>query len=79
MTGLHDDRCASKRGHECNCPSAAFQSSASPACSKALTLDEDKLKEIATDFFRWWYNQPGANTDQGFDEWLRLNRARFGL
>ena len=58
--------------HEC-------ESSASPTCSKTLTLDEGTLKEIATDFFRWWHNQPGANTDQGFDKWLRLNRARFGL
>jgi len=31
----------------------------------------DKLihKQIACDFFRWWYNQPGSNTEQGFDDW----------
>jgi hypothetical protein len=26
-------------------------------------------KRIATEFFRWWWNKPGSNTDDGFDEW----------
>ncbi len=30
------------------------------------------IKEIAVKFFRWWYNQPGSNTDQGFDRWWEL-------
>jgi len=36
----------------------------------------DKLihKQIACEFFRWWYNQPGSNTDQGFDEWWEKRR-----
>jgi hypothetical protein len=33
---------------------------------------EREAKPIATEFFRWWYNQPGSNTDQGFDEWWQL-------
>ena len=33
------------------------------------SMDKDTAKKMATDFFRWWYNQPGTNTDQGFDEW----------
>lgn len=24
-TGLHDDRCATRKGHRCNCPSAVFE------------------------------------------------------
>lgn len=32
-------------------------------------LGADAVKEIATAFFYWWYNQPGCNTQQGFDEW----------
>lgn len=33
------------------------------------SMDKDIAKAMATEFFRWWYNQPGSNTDQGFDEW----------
>ena len=29
------------------------------------------IKKLATDFFFWWYNQSGANTYQGFDEWWK--------
>lgn len=29
----------------------------------------DAVKEIATEFFYWWYNQPGSNTKEGFDDW----------
>jgi len=35
---------------------------------------EREAKPIATEFFRWWYNQPGSNTDQGFDEWWQLRQ-----
>ena len=30
---------------------------------------KEELKRLCTDFFYWWYNQPGSNTQQGFDEW----------
>ena len=30
-----------------------------------------KAKRIATEFYWWWHNQPGKNTQQGFDEWWR--------
>ena len=30
----------------------------------------DLLKRYSTAFFYWWYNQPGANTEQGFDQWV---------
>lgn len=37
------------------------------------------IKKIATDFFYWWYNQPGTNTQQGFDEWWeRVHTKREG-
>lgn len=28
-----------------------------------------QTKRIAVSFFYYWHNQPGTNTDQGFDEW----------
>jgi len=36
----------------------------------------DKLihKQIACEFFRWWHNQPGSNTEQGFDDWWEKRR-----
>lgn len=31
-------------------------------------------KAEAVAFFRWWHNQPGANTDDGYDQWLEEGR-----
>ena len=28
------------------------------------------IKEMAVAFCYWWYNQPGNNTQQGFDKWF---------
>lgn len=33
-------------------------------------------KEIATKFFYWWYNQPSANTEQGFDSWAKTDEGK---
>ena len=33
--------------------------------------EEEYLKKKCTKFFYWWYNQPGNNTGQGFDEWYK--------
>lgn len=27
------------------------------------------LKPAFVAFFCWWWNQPGTNTEQGFDDW----------
>ena len=40
---------------------------------------EETIRDIATEFFRAWYNAPGSNTDQGFEDWWKLNKARFGF
>lgn len=31
--------------------------------------DYKRAKKIATEFFRYWWNKEGSNTDQGFDDW----------
>lgn len=36
-----------------------------------------RLKEVATEFYYWWHNQPGTNTQQGFDDWWELNHSKF--
>jgi len=33
-------------------------------------ITEQDAREIATQFFYWWHNQPGKNTMQGFGEWI---------
>jgi len=33
-------------------------------------------KPIATRFFYWWHNQPGSNTESGFDDWWVSKEAR---
>jgi hypothetical protein len=30
---------------------------------------EASRKSDCVDFFRWWWNEPGQNTEQGYDEW----------
>lgn len=36
-----------------------------------LPENEQELKQICTDLFFWWYNQPGTNTLCGYDEWRK--------
>jgi len=31
----------------------------------------EEMKEHAIAFFTWWWNQPGTNTEQGYDEWVK--------
>jgi len=33
--------------------------------------EEEYLKKHACAFFRWWWNKPGNNTEQGFDKWYK--------
>lgn len=37
------------------------------------TITEQDAREIATQFFYWWHNQPGKNTMQGFSEWIAVD------
>lgn len=30
------------------------------------------VKELCTKFFYWWHNQPGTNTQAGFDDWWKV-------
>lgn len=31
---------------------------------------ESERKRDCVAFFQWWWNQPGSNTAQGYDEWI---------
>jgi hypothetical protein len=44
---------------------------------KFVIVDEEKLKKIATDFFYKWYNSPGNNTLQGWDDWWSKNKSKY--
>ena len=36
----------------------------------------EKLKPHFTKWFRWWWNQQGTNTEQGFDEWIKSDGGK---
>lgn len=40
-------------------------------------LTGEKLHEIVTDFYRYWHNAPGTNTDQGFEDWWKENKISY--
>ena len=31
---------------------------------------ETQIKSDCVNFFRWFWNQPGTNAEQGYDKWL---------
>jgi hypothetical protein len=33
------------------------------------------LKAYCVAFYRWWHNQPGSNTEQGYDAWVKSEHA----
>lgn len=41
------------------------------AIDRSQYVHISKIKSIATNFFRYWWNAKGTNTDQGFDEWSK--------
>ena len=38
--------------------------------------NEEEVRDIALKFFYHWYNSPGSNTEQGFDEWFKDNKKK---
>jgi hypothetical protein len=36
-----------------------------------LPQTEEELKKFCVEFFRWWWNQPGTNTECGYDVWRK--------
>jgi len=39
--------------------------------------DAQSIKTICVSFFHDWYNSPGSNTGQGFDDWWERNSAHY--
>lgn len=35
---------------------------------------DSRMEEDCLEFFYWWYNQPGNNTEQGFKDWQKLKK-----
>ena len=33
------------------------------------SYQKEFAQSVATGFFYWWHNQPGTNTQQGFEQW----------
>ncbi len=39
-----------------------------------VTEPEENKKQDAVTFFQWWWNQPGSNTEQGYDQWIESKK-----
>ena len=35
------------------------------------------IKDIATYFFRWWWDEKGNNTSDGFDKWAKTDGKQY--
>lgn len=40
------------------------------AKAKLFRYSEEEVRKISLDFFYYWWNSKGTNTEQGFDEWF---------
>lgn len=40
-------------------------------------ISDELIKTITTHFYYHWRNSPGTNTEQGFDEWWKVNKPVF--
>jgi len=68
-----------EQGHE-GCFSVTITSIAENALKTIKEIEskkDDLIKDIATEFFYHWFNTSGTNTAQGFDDWWKINKARF--
>ena len=66
---------------DCGFHQAPFKIPPPPPCKEPaefprIVMNRDQLKEICTDFYYWWHNQPGANTQQGFDDWMKTTGVK---
>lgn len=45
-----------------------------------LREENERLKKqqgiVAKDFFYWWFNTPGTNTEQGYESYLKTDRYK---
>jgi DNA repair exonuclease SbcCD ATPase subunit len=39
--------------------------------------ERERIKKVAVDFFYWWHNQLGNNTEAGFDEYAKTERYKM--
>jgi uncharacterized protein YccT (UPF0319 family) len=42
-------------------------------------VPSNAIKHLATKFFYYWFNAPGKNTDQGFDDWCKTKEGQICL
>ena len=45
-----------------------------------IVRNREYAKRVATEFYYWWHNQPGTNTEQGFEEfWREFRMKEMGI
>lgn len=47
--------------------------------AKSKMYSEKEVAKLATDFFYFWYNAPGENTEEAFDKWFEQNKKNKAL
>lgn len=49
----------------------AVEAACATAALPVRGMSEEELKAYCVAFYRWWHNQPGSNTEQGYDTWAK--------
>jgi len=47
------------------------------AAARIEELEAERKRDCCA-FFRWWWNQPGTNTEDGYDQWLAAAQKEDG-
>lgn len=38
--------------------------------------EDEEMKKNCINFYYWWHNQSGTNTEQGYEEWIKLDKEK---
>lgn len=47
-----------------------------PSDDSSIVYTEEEVKKYCTQFFYYWYNSPGKNTEEGFNKWWEQNKKK---
>ena len=40
-------------------------------------IDKKTAKKLCTSFFYYWWNEPGTNTEEGFETWWKIREKAY--
>jgi hypothetical protein len=65
------------QGHNMLTKSPFWKIIPKPVEQSSILSAEEWVKDIAIKFFYYWWNTPGNNTSEGFDEWWKLHKKEY--